>query len=260
MLSKRLAFSYQEKLYLLLTILVLSFILSFRDWGVNKFDFLLGIRNLVIAVLLVSLSLLVKLYVQKYFAHRVGFIVEFRPWLLGLLIGLIFVFVSNGTLTFLAIGGLTFYVIERLKVGRADIGGHGSPGWISIAGPITNLVLAAFFKVFTPVPLLEHIAVTAVSINLLIAFFGMLPIPFIEGFTFENLRKTRSSDGLQFLHSSLLEYLIVAISGLATGLAIWFSPPSYAIGTTLIFLVVVRGIYYIFYQQNIPQDRVRKAI
>jgi Zn-dependent protease len=166
---------------LLITIVILGFIFSFRDWGTTTFNVSIGLRNFVITMLLVALAMLVHELAHRTIAIWLGYRSQYKVWLLGLVIGLVVAFVSNGYLLFIAAGTL---VITHLEVHRLGKGYYATNmkhlGWIAMSGPIANMLFAVVLKsiyLATSSPLVHK----AMLINIWIALFDMLPIPPFNG-------------------------------------------------------------------------------
>ena len=161
--------------------LILGFIASFRYWGVDEFSFQTGLNNFISSVLIVALSVITHLFVQRFIALKKGYRVDYKRWNIGLAIGLILVFLSNGFVMFLAIGGIVIHQFRRKRVGLFRGGmRYDDLALISFFGPLTNLVLAILFKtlVFLPNTVLID---KLVMINIWIALFALLPIPPMAG-------------------------------------------------------------------------------
>lgn len=175
-------FSADEVRSIIIGIIMMAFILSFDQWGVEGFNLGYGLKNFFNAILVITLSFLVHLSVQRVAALAGGFRVEYKNWLYGLLIGIALAIVSNGKIWFFAPGGLVVYMMAGHRLGSFRYGMNIWPiGVIALTGPLANLVLALFFKVlFTAFPqnmLLYH----AMAFNLWFAIFTMLPIPPLDG-------------------------------------------------------------------------------
>ena len=92
---KKIRFEKEEIVSFAITAFILSFILSFKNWGTDTFDLGYGLGHLFLTIIIVVISLYTKLVIQKYTAHKVGFDATFKHWTLGLVLGLILAFLSN---------------------------------------------------------------------------------------------------------------------------------------------------------------------
>jgi Zn-dependent protease len=173
-------FSGQEVKAILITILAAAFILTFRSWGDKTFNFNAGMINLFNAFLIVALSLIVKVSVQKIYALHIGYKFEYRLWFYGILAAIFLTFVSNGYLAVLALGGFIIEMMPGHRLGYFRYGiNYYSIGVIALMGPLSSIALALFFRMFSFMnnPLVE----LAIKFNVLIAFFSMLPLPPLDG-------------------------------------------------------------------------------
>jgi Zn-dependent protease len=112
---------------------------------------------------------------HKFAAQRYGFWAEFRYWKTGLILGLAMVFAP---IMFLAPGAV--YIHSGYRGMSLRQNGH-----ISLAGAMTNIGLAILFFILAPLfnktSLGMDIRFWAISINLLLAWFNLLPIPPLDG-------------------------------------------------------------------------------
>lgn len=175
-------FSAEELRGLIFGILIIAFIVSFDDWGVKTFNLYQGLRNLFNAILIVTLAVLFRISAQRITGLTLGYKVEYRMWLYGLLTGLVLIIVSNGKLWLLLPGGLLFYHMPGHRLGAFRYGLNYFPiGVIAFFGPLSNLLLAMAFKwllVYFPGNLILE---KAMNINIWFALFTMLPVPPLDG-------------------------------------------------------------------------------
>lgn len=165
-----------------IAILVMAFIVSFDEWGVDKFDLMYGLRNFLNAVLILLLSFLVYQTAQRFTAIRSGFKAEWRIWYYGLLIGLILVFVSRGKLWFLAPGGVIVYHMAGYRITSFRYGLNFWPlGLSAVMGPFSCAVLAIIFKILLGVFPANLLILKAMKINIWFAIVNLLPIPPLDG-------------------------------------------------------------------------------
>ncbi len=135
-------------------------------------DLLNGIANpLVISLFTVGVSFVVHEMSHKIVAQRYGSWAEFRmsPFMLVLMLYLVYEF---GFL-FAAPGAVMIY---GGNVGRRE------NGRISLAGPLSNLLLGlAFFPLLSETGILYEIGRYGVIINITLALFNMIPFSVFDG-------------------------------------------------------------------------------
>ena len=171
------SFALGEHQQLLFTSIVAGFILAFRKWGVEEFNFLAGFFNTILAFIVVLGSLYLHVAAQKLAGLKVGYFPQYRAYPTLLTIGFILAFFTNGIIPFFPPGCLHIETNERMRLGKLR---KGYTMWeashVTFAGPLANIVLAAILGlVYQIIPL--SIIYTVITINLLIAVYAMLPIP-----------------------------------------------------------------------------------
>lgn len=138
----------------------------------QTFELLNGIANpFVIALFTVGVSFIVHEMSHKLVAQRYGSWAEFRmsPFMLALMLFLVYEF---GFL-FAAPGAVMIY---GGNVGRRE------NGRISLAGPLSNLLLGlAFFPLLSGTGILYEIGRYGVLINIALALFNMIPFSVFDG-------------------------------------------------------------------------------
>ncbi len=175
-------FNNDEIKGLLITTLILAICLSFRQWGYGEtVDVYYGLKNLLNTFVIVFLAILVHVSAQKVYALHIGYKAEYEMWLSGLIISLFLTVLTNGYLYFLAIGSFVLHFLHGHRLGYFRFGlNYFAMAIVALMGPLANLILALIFKyamLFSSSPLLPR----AMSINLLIAIFSMIPIPPFDG-------------------------------------------------------------------------------
>jgi len=181
-IKKHFKFTPEELRAIVIGILIMAFIISFDRWGVKNFDFMLGLKNLFGAVLIVALAMLLRISAQRVQALSVGLKIEYRPWIYGLLAGLVVIIVTNGKLWLLAPGGILVYHLAGHRLGYFRYGLNTWPiGVCGMVGIWANLFLAAVFKLLIP-HFPENILLhQAMTFNVWYAVYQSLPIPPLDG-------------------------------------------------------------------------------
>jgi Zn-dependent protease len=162
---------------------VFAFMLSFNEWGSVNFSFGAGIKNLIIAFLITTMSLFVHHFGQRWYAAKEGIQAEQRVWWYGLIIGLIIVIFSNGAVKIFAATALFLQHVPTARVGRWFYQTRTSTiGLVAFMGPLFNILLAAIaigIKAWIAPGWL--LADKIVAFNVAFALFSMIPIPPLDG-------------------------------------------------------------------------------
>ncbi len=135
-------------------------------------DLLNGIANpLVISLFTVGISFIVHEMSHKIVAQRYGSWAEFRmsPFMLFLMLVLVYDF------------GILFAAPGAVMIYGGNVGRRES-GRISLAGPLSNLLLAlAFFPLLSETGILYEIGRYGVIVNITLALFNMIPFSVFDG-------------------------------------------------------------------------------
>ena len=165
----------------LLLVLFFSLIFSFDKWGGATFNLIDGLKNLVIEIILVTVSVFIHHSVQRLAALYLGYRPEQRIWWLGVLIGLAVVIFSNGRIMVFAGSFLMIHMLTRQRLGKYRYGpSMKSFGYVAMLGPVANLLFAGILKTINMSigsPLLDAF----VGLNLLLAFYNVIPVPPLDG-------------------------------------------------------------------------------
>ncbi|MBU0629135.1 MAG: hypothetical protein KKC75_08160 [Nanoarchaeota archaeon] len=236
-IKKYYKFNPSELRGFIISILILSFIISFKEWGGDKFSLAAGFFNWFNAALIVTLAFIVYTTAQRIAGLSIGYQVEHKMWTTGLLIGLLFVFVSKGRIWLLLPGGIIIHHLAGHRLGyfRYDLG-YFAHGMIAISGTIALITLAAIFKIlntFIYSPLLEK----AILFTILFAIYDVLPIPPLSG--------SRLFFGSRMVYIFLFSTIIVSGLLLLSDINVMV-----AIVGSIIIGIVCWLLYYIFFEQK----------
>ncbi len=174
-------FSSEEIRDLIVSTFAISLIFAWYGRGLPHIDTWF-IMYFIIIVFTVGSGFILHELAHRTVARHFGALSEFRAWYEGLAIALALKIILG--FTFIAPGAV--YIYKDYLTSEEN-------GLISLAGPLTNVVLAIIFYVIH-VPLISDIGY---HVNIFLAAFNMLPIPPL--------------DGSKVLSWNVLIYLIVAI-------------------------------------------------
>lgn len=162
--------------------LAIAFAIAFNGGITNIERF--SLNSIITAFVAVSLSFILHELAHRFLARRYGCYAEYKMWPYGLALALIF---SLFGFVFAAPGAVMIHP-------KADLWGASQAltkkrmGLIALVGPLTNIALAGIFTaafLFNPAAtiggLLPEVFALAISINIWLALFNMLPIFILDG-------------------------------------------------------------------------------
>jgi len=220
-------FTPSELINVIVTIVVLTFIFSFRQFN------LISLFN---SLIIVTLSILIHLYAQRITGLSVGYLSEYKLWTFGLLFAVVIAFVTNGAVWLLIPGGIIVHHMAGHRIGfhRYGIDILGT-GMVALWGSVASMFLAIFFKILyaaVPLALLNK----AMMFNIGFAVYTMLPIPPLNG--------SRLFFGSRMIYIFSLASIIGGAALLITKIPVIIS----VIGALLIGLICWL-LYYIFFEK-----------
>jgi hypothetical protein len=237
-IKKYFPFSHAELKHLGIVVVALSFIISFKDWGGLTFDAMRGLINWFNGGLVVLLVFLTVFSVQRLVGIYLHYRVEYSMWVMGILVGLAFSFVSLGRFWFLLPGGVVVHHLAGHRLGFFRYGlDYFKIGIISFSGTLAALFLGFVFKVvyfYVPTELVGKL----VKFCVVYAIFDILPIPPLTG--------------SKLFYGSRLAYAFGAAFTIGTGLLLLTNLNGLLAGILgVLFAVVCWFIYYVMIEKHL---------
>ena len=175
-------FSWQELSGLIVAIIVTGFIFSFRDWGVEQFDLVVGLKNFFLVTFIAAISFIFRLSVQKIYGLGQGHKPEFKVWWTGLLVSLVIAFFSFGKLPLIFAGTMVSSFMVRQRLGEFRYGfSYRINGMIAMFGILGNLILAILFAIGLYAYPESFFFSKGLWLNIIMAFCAVLPLPQLDG-------------------------------------------------------------------------------
>ena len=231
-------FTQHELRGLVISIIVIAFIISFKEWGTANFDFGAGLFNLFNAILIVALSILIHDAGQRLWGLAVGYRIEFRMWGFGLLVSLVIAFISNGSLWIIVPGGFILHHLAGHRLGWFRYGiNYFGQAMVALAGPLFTVMLIILLKilyVFSPNPLIQK----AIIFNVVYAITSLLPIPPLDG--------SKIYFGSRMLYAFVLPAIIVAAILMIVNIPVFF-----ALVLSFLVGIVLWLVYYISFERKV---------
>lgn len=221
---------------LIIAILITAFVFSFKEWGYGaEFSFGVGMFNYFNAILIVTLSFLVHMCIQRVWSLGIGYRLEWKMWTFGLLFALIMAFLTNGAIWLILPGGLIVHHMAGHRLGWFRYGiNYWTIGLIAVTGIFATILLAALFKVlsaFVTNSLIEK----AISFNIAYALYSLIPLPPIDG--------SRTFYGSRMLYAFSTSFIVTAALLLSLNLGV-----SISLLSAFFIGVILWVLYYIFFE------------
>ena len=218
-LKRYFLFNKLETREFFLVVLFFALILSFDDWGIEKFNLVAGFKNFFIAFCIVAVSVFLHHAVQRCAALYFGYRPEQRIWWLGILISLILLIFSNGKVMVFAGCYIMTHMLTSQRIGKHRYGPSiRTLGYIAMFGPLANFLFAGILHTIN-LSLNSPVLTTMVGFNILFAIYNIIPIPPL--------------DGAKMLFASRLAYafFFAAVAG--------YLALVYALGVSILFALFV---------------------
>jgi len=252
--KKHFKFSKEEVRDLVIVSILVGFMFSFTQWGTDKLDVNVGLKNLAIACMLTALAFLVHVSAQKIAAIKQGYNASFQKYMPGLMLGLMLTIVmpisiksyNNLAFPIIVAGGIaiTAFSIQRLGHEKPIIK-HSELAVLTFMGPLANVILALIFKAMINTGMNVELAKTAMAINGWIAIFSILPIALVFNpllmLTLRSKAPTiPAMDGSTIFYASRIFYGFAAAFVIACSATMFYiNPIAAALSATIIGLVAM---------------------
>ncbi len=172
-------FSRKEWQWMGISTVVMAFMLGYND-GNETFELVPWVVNLLTGMIAIAIAVIVRESVKRVVGLEQGYRIEFKPFVYGLLGGLVLTVMSYGHIVFLAYSGMRMHMMDSHRLGYFRYGlGYFTQGKIALFSIFSNLVLALIFKSMFFLP--EGIRNQFVLVNVLFAITNSLPIPPLDG-------------------------------------------------------------------------------
>jgi len=155
---------------LFVSTIVLGLIFSLSSFSITK---------LIISIFIVGIAFIFHEIAHRETAKKFGAKAVYKIWPSGLLIALVLGFVSQGRLIFAAPGAVYMSAKIRWKDEFTSLKNE-EYGVIALSGPLANLGLSIVFLALNAIYQSE-ILVMGASVNIILGFFNMLPLPPFDG-------------------------------------------------------------------------------
>lgn len=231
-------FTPYEARGLTIAIIVVGFIISFKEWGADKFSFSVGLFNLFNAILIAALSIMIHDAGQRIWGLAIGYRIEFRMWTFGLVVAVAIAFISRGNIWLIVPGGFMLHHLAGHRLGWFRYGvNYFGQAMIALAGPLFTLMLIIMLKgisAFFPGNLLME---KAIMFNVVYLITNMLPVPPLDG--------SKIFFGSRMLYAFVLPAMIIVAVLMIVKIHLFFALVLSALAGVILWLV-----YYISFERK----------
>ena len=223
-------FNSQEKLGLVIGMLVTGFLFSFRDWGAEQFEVAIGLTNFVLACFAALLLFVARFTLQKWYGLAQGYKVTFKPWWIGMAIAVVITFITNGWVPLILVGGVSVAFISKHRLGEFRYGfSYWQNGIISLWAVYSSVIMATLFGLGSYFFPSSYFFDKGLSMSIMMGFLVLLPLPQLEAFS---------------LYYAEAWLYIVAIVIMALAAALLLSKALIGIIICIVVLLLAAVIYY----------------
>ena len=177
-----------ELAHIVLAVIVLGFLFSFRLWGIDIFSARAGLFNWLYMSGLALVALGGHILSQKAMARHFYAISRFKLWGLGVVISIVLIFLTKGWFIWAAVGVAAVTTKYFLRPGKKHEGlGPYEIAKIVATGAFASIGLAVLGKLL--IPYLGTIAEQFMNMNLWIAVFSVIPLFLVRVFGAQHIAK-----------------------------------------------------------------------
>ncbi len=203
-------FQKREILALFLATILIGFMMSFRQWGLESFSAVDGLINWLKSCIITGIALSLHASFQKKIASYHDANISYHIWPLGIGLALLLSFITDGWIVFAAVFTIHISTPWLLRPGRITRESHIMPSEeakIALAGPLIHIVIAIITKgvlLFTDLSFLHEF----MAVNIWIAIFTIIPFslatsPWRRYFTKEYSMVGPTAYGTRFLKGNI---------------------------------------------------------
>jgi len=237
--KKHFNFSKEEINGLVVSIIIIGFIVSFRDWVITPeggLDSFITLRNIFNGIIVACLVLLIYETGHRLIAIGKGFEIKSKLWWPGIIVGLILAFATKGWLWLIIAPSVFIHHLHVHRLGRFRYGRNLlDNGFICLAGPVAMIIFAFIVKILLIYLPANVLLLKTLYVSLWFAAVNMLPIPPLDG------------SRVFFMPGGPLIYAYSFFT--VVGLAIFLALPITQLGSVLLLLLggLVVGVLGWFY-------------
>ena len=215
---------------LIISSLVIAFLFSFMN---------LSVESYIISFLLVTPTFILHELAHKYVAQKKGYKAVYVLWPTGVIVSIIFSFLTFGKVIFAAVGAVSISSITSSRVGyKYQNMSREDMGKIAVAGPLVNFGLAIVGYIFSP---FSSIFTFFAEINAVIGLFNLIPFPPL--------------DGIKVFAWSRISWVLLTI----VGTILVFLPPYIGILWSILISIVLAILALVLIHMRAPPRRINET-